>query len=103
VEAFGEGFIGDLQIDRGFLDGERIHKWHTEYGIGVTVPLKSNMEMLKDMQGLSKLTDDGDGKITAERKRARDREGKRLEDVPVVGFRGLTSLESYSGEVHPVG
>lgn len=100
VGEFGEGFIGDLQVDRGFLDGGRIHKWHTEYGIEVTVPLKSNMEMLKDMQGLSKLADDGEGKITAERKGERDGQGKRLEDVTVVGFTGLTSLESYEGEVN---
>jgi len=64
------------------------------------VPLKSNMEMLKDMQGLSKLADDGEGKLTAERKGARDGQGKRLEDVTVVGCTGLTSLESYAGQVN---
>ena len=99
VEEFGKGFIGDLEMDRGFLDGGRIEQWHREYGIEVTVPLKSNMEMLKDMQGLSKLEDD-ESKVTVERKGARDAQGKRLEDVRVVGFSGLTSLDSYDGELN---
>ena len=99
VEAFGKGFIGELQIDRGFLDGERIHKWHTEYGMEVTVPLKSNMEMLKDMKGLARLEDD-EAKVTAQRKGERDDQGRRLEDVTVIGFSELTSLDSYPGEVN---
>lgn len=99
VEAFGEGFIGELQIDRGFLDGERISKWHKEYGIEVTVPLKSNMEMLKDMQGLAKLGDDED-QVTVRRKGERDSQGKRVEDVTVIGISRLTTLDSYEGEVN---
>jgi hypothetical protein len=99
VGEFGEGFIGDLEMDRAFLDGARIGKWHGGYGIEVTVPLKSNMEMLKDMQGLSKLEDDA-AKVTVARKGARDAQGKQLEDVRVVGFSGLTSLDSYEGALN---
>ena len=82
-----------------FLDGERIYRWHKEHGIEVTVPLKSNMDMLKDMQGLSKLRDD-ESKVTAERKVEKDSRGKHLEDVKVIGFSGLTSLDSYPGELN---
>ena len=97
--SYGKGFIGELYIDRGFLDGERIYRWHKEHGIEVTVPLKSNMDMLKDMQGLSKLRDD-ESKVTAERKVEKDSRGKHLEDVKVIGFSGLTSLDSYPGELN---
>ena len=47
VGEFGEGFIGDLQIDRGFLDGERIHKWHTEYGIVGQLSVVNNCDVRK--------------------------------------------------------
>lgn len=99
VGAFGKGFIGELQIDRGFLDGARIAQWHKEYGMEVTVPLKSNMKLLEDMQGLAKLKDD-EYKVTAERRGQRDNQGKRLEDVQVIGFSQLTTLESYQGAVN---
>jgi hypothetical protein len=50
----GEGAIRLLLIDRGFLDGERLGRWQSRR-MDVLVPVKHNMAVLADMQGLAKL------------------------------------------------
>lgn len=80
----GDGAIKILLIDRGFLDGKRIKKWKKK-GIHVIVPLKENMHILKDMQGLVKI----EGGIKAERKSS-----------TVWGFKDLETLDSYGGKLN---
>lgn len=80
----GEGRIKRLVMDRGFLDGALIHELKKDYGIGMIIPLKKNMEILRDMKGLAKL---GTNYRYYNRK-------KKLE---ILGFSGLRSLESYPG------
>ena len=80
----GDGAIKLLLIDRGFLDGTRIKKWRKK-GIHVVVPLKKNMHILKDMQGLVKI----EGGIKAER-----------EGLTVWGFKDLEMLDSYDGKLN---
>ncbi len=84
VDERGEGAIKLLLIDRGFLDGGRIKEWKKK-GIQVIVPLKKNMQILKDMQGLVKIG----GGIKAER-----------EGLTVWGFKNLETLESYDGKLN---
>ncbi len=54
VSAMGRGTIKTLVVDRGFLDGARIGRCKKEDGIDVLIPLKSNMELLRDAQGLAR-------------------------------------------------
>jgi hypothetical protein len=84
VDERGEEAIGTLLIDRGFLDGKRIKKWRKK-GIHVIVPLKENMQLLKDMQGLVKIK----GGIKTER-----------EGLTVWGFKDLETLDSYEGKLN---
>ena len=84
IDERGEGAIVILLIDRGFLDGGRIKKWR-EKGIHVIVPLKENMQIRKDMQGLVKI----EGGIKAER-----------EGLTVWGFKDLETLDSYDGKLN---
>lgn len=81
----GEENVKLLLVDRGFLDGKKIKKWKSK-GIDVIIPLKKNMDLLKDMNGLLKL--EGAGRI-AKRK-----------GLEVVGFEEMTSLESYEGRLN---
>ena len=84
VDERGGGAIRLLLIDRGFLDGARIKKWRKK-GIHLIVPLKENMHILKDMQGLVKIA----GGIKAER-----------EGLTVWGFKDLETLDSYDGKLN---
>ncbi|MCK4325315.1 transposase [bacterium] len=80
----GEGAIELLLIDRGFLDGKRIKRWRKK-GVHAIVPLKENMQIRKDMQGLVKIK----GGIKAERK-----------ELTVWGFKDLETLDSYDGKLN---
>ena len=84
IDERGDGAIKLLLIDRGFLDGKRIKKLRKK-GIHVIVPLKENMLVLKDMQGLVKIN----GGIKAER-----------EKLTAWGFKDLETLESYEGKLN---
>lgn len=98
LTAMGEGAIRLLLIDRGFLDGERLGRWRTR-GMDVLVPVKHNMAVLADMQGLAKLPADADI-VRAERCGAKDSQGRRLDDVQLSGFSGLETLASYPGALN---
>ena len=80
----GEGAIKILLIDRGFLDGERMKRW-SKKGHYVIVPLKKNMQIRKDMQGLLKIK----GGIETKRK-----------SLTVWGFKDLETLESFDGKLN---
>jgi len=53
VNTYGIGKIHWLIMDRGYLDGEWIGKLKTEYKINALIPVRSNMEILKDAVGIS--------------------------------------------------
>ena len=80
----GEGAIELLLIDRAFLDGERIKRWKKK-GIHIICPLKENMQIRKDMQGLVKI----EGGVKARRK-----------GLTVRGFEELETLDSYDGKLN---
>jgi len=83
----GKGAIKTLVMDRGFLDGKLLHNLKKKHGIETIVPLKKNMEILKDMKGLAKL---------GAKYRYYDKK-KRLE---ILGFTCLNSLDSYPGKLN---
>jgi hypothetical protein len=82
-QLLGGGAIRVLLIDRGYIDGERFSRWK-QGGIDIIIPLKSNMNMLEDMQGLARIG-----------------EGLKIQDkedgLELLGFEDLESLESYNG------
>lgn len=84
-QRYGKERVKLLLVDRGFLDGARVKEWKKE-GIDVIIPLKKNMDLLKDMNGLLKLEGAG---------RAARRKG-----LEVVGFEEMSSLESYEGRLN---
>jgi Transposase DDE domain len=98
LEAMGEGAIRLLLLDRGFLDGERLGRWQSR-GMDVLVPVKHNMAVLADMQGLAKLPPD-ERIVPAERRGVKEAQGQPLDDVRLIGFSGLETLESYPGALH---
>jgi hypothetical protein len=98
VAAIGAGAIRLLLLDRGFLDGERLGHWHSRQ-MEVMVPVKHNMAVLADMQGLAKLPPD-DHIVPAERRGVKDAQGHFLDDVRLLGFRDLETLESYPGRLN---
>jgi hypothetical protein len=98
VAAIGAGAIRPLLLDRGFLDGERLGRWHGRQ-MEVMVPVKHNMAVLADMQGLAKLPPD-DHIVSAERRGGKDAQGQPLDDVRLLGFAELETLESYPGALN---
>lgn len=98
LAAMGEGAIRLLLLDRGFPDGARLGRWHTR-GMDVLVPVKQTMAVLADMQGLATLPPDAHS-VRAERLGAKDAQGQPLDDVSLIGFSGLETLESYPGALN---
>lgn len=83
----GKGTIKTLVMDRGFLDGKLLYNLKKKHSIETIVPLKKNMEILKDMRGLAKL---------GAQYRYYDK-NKRLE---ILGFTNLNTLDSYKGKLN---
>ena len=50
----GRGFIKDLIMDMGFLDGTWLHDLKTTHDIDVFIPVRENMNILADAIGLAK-------------------------------------------------
>jgi nitrogen regulatory protein PII len=86
LDNFGKGAIQLLLADRGFLDGERMHKWKRK-GIDTIIPLKSNMVMLEDMKSLAQ----SKGGVVFER-----------DDLQIWGCEELETLDSYKGKVNGI-
>jgi hypothetical protein len=59
VQAVDRGWRKVLILDRGFLDGARIGRLKTDYGIDTVIPLKTNMDAYHDAIGLTRLKDFG--------------------------------------------
>jgi hypothetical protein len=59
VETFAQtvcpGVLKVLVVDRGFIDGPQIGHLKQDLGIDVVIPIRSNMSILQDVQGLVKL------------------------------------------------
>jgi len=53
IEYHGKGIIKKILLDRGFLDGPHIGRCKQEWGIDILMPVKRNMDIYKDMQGLA--------------------------------------------------
>lgn len=50
----GKGFIKDLIMDMGFLDGAWLHDLKKHHSIDVFIPVKDNMDILADAIGLAR-------------------------------------------------
>lgn len=55
VEAVGPGVMKRLILDRGFLDGAKISRCKNDHEIDVLIPVRSNMDIVKDAEGLFQL------------------------------------------------
>jgi hypothetical protein len=55
VEAAGRGVMKVLLVDRGFINGPQIGRLKSEYGIDTVIPIRSDMDILEDVQGLQQL------------------------------------------------
>lgn len=55
VGAAGRGVMKVLVVDRGFIDGPKIGHLKQDLHVDVVIPVRSNMDILKDVLGLVKL------------------------------------------------
>ncbi len=55
VSSVGRGVMKVLVVDRGFIDGPQIGRLKQEYGIDTVIPIRSDMDILEDVQGLTQL------------------------------------------------
>ena len=55
VEAAGRDVMKVLLVDRGFINGPQIGRLKSEYGIDTVIPIRSDMDILEDVQGLQQL------------------------------------------------
>jgi hypothetical protein len=51
----GRGVIHILLLDRGFVNGPQIGRLKQEYGIDTVIPVRSDMDIRKDVEGLRQL------------------------------------------------
>jgi hypothetical protein len=52
VEVVGKGVMKRLILDRGFLDGKAISICKEDYGIGILIPIRRNMDIYEDAMAL---------------------------------------------------
>ena len=57
LKVAGKGVMKKLIIDRGFLDGQEMSNLKKDWGVDTLSALKSNMNVLKDAQGLLRMGD----------------------------------------------
>jgi hypothetical protein len=84
----GEDAPDVILVDRGFISGPLFFQWKTQE-LDVVVPLRRNMNLFEDMQGLVKLE-------SALEVRLKDTKGKQ---TVIKAFNDLTSLDSYPGKL----
>ena len=84
----GEDAPDVILVDRGFISGPLFFQWKTQ-GLDVVVPLRRNMSLFEDMQGLAKLKKGLEVRL-------KDTEGKQ---TVIKAFNDLTSLDSYPGKL----
>lgn len=85
-KTLGESAPKVILVDRGFISGPLFFSWKKQ-GLDVVVPLKRNMTLFKDMQGLAKL--EKGLEVTL-----KDKKGQL---TILKAFSDLTSLDSYPG------
>jgi hypothetical protein len=88
LKTLGEDAPDVILVDRGFISGPLFFKWKKQ-GLDVVVPLRRNMSLFEDMQGLSKLEKGLEVKL-------KDTKGKQ---TVIKAFNNLTSLDSYPGQL----
>jgi hypothetical protein len=52
LEAVGRGVMKVLVVDRGFIDGPQIGQLKTKHGVDTVIPVRKNMEILRDVRGI---------------------------------------------------
>ena len=55
-EHVGEGVMKVLVVDRGFIDGPHMGLLKTNHHVDTVIPIRSNMDILEDVRGLTQLT-----------------------------------------------
>lgn len=88
----GEDAPDVILVDRGFISGPLFADWKRQ-GLDVVVPLRRNMNLFEDMQGLAKLEKGLEIKLV-EDSRNGEKKGK---PTVIKAFSDLTSLDSYPG------
>lgn len=89
VNTIGKGVIKLLIVDRGFLDGKMITRFKTEHKIDTLIPIRSDMNILKDAIGLTRLPEHYWELYDEER----NKEGEIIKRQEVCGFSEMTSWE----------
>lgn len=89
VKETASGTIKLLIADREYIDAEMINRAKLDHGIDILIPLRYNMEALKDAIGLSKLDDEKWMPCTEEK----DSYGRVIKKEEVMGIRGIKSWE----------
>jgi Transposase DDE domain len=84
LNTLGEDAPEVILVDRGFISGPLFFQWKNQ-GLDVVVPLRRNMSLFEDMQGLAKLEKGLEVKL-------KDAKGKQ---TVIKAFHNLTSLDSY--------
>jgi len=87
-DILGENAPDVILVDRGFISGPLFASWKQQ-GLDVVVPLRRNMNLMADMQGLAKLKDGLEVKLE---------DGKNKQTI-IKAFSELTSLDSYPGKL----
>ena len=89
VNTVGKGVMKWFIADRGFLDGKMIARFKTEHKVDTLMPIRSNMDILKDAIGLTRLP----GHYWKPYKEERDKKGKIIKREEICGFSEITSWE----------
>jgi len=55
VEVAGRSVMKVLLLDRGFINGPQIGRLKQDYGIDTVIPIRSDMDILEDVRGLTQL------------------------------------------------
>ena len=90
VSGIGKGVIKLLIMDREFIDGSMISRFKKVHGIDCLVPLRSNMHVLLDALGISKI--EQLSWVTYEE--LQDETGRRVEVEEVAGVERVESWET---------
>lgn len=87
IGAVGKNVIKLLIVDRGYIDGKMITVFKNIYKIDTLIPVKSNMEILSDVIGLSKLKEDNWEKYSE----VKNENGEVIYKEEVMGFNDIKS------------
>ncbi|MCD6578022.1 transposase [bacterium] len=89
VNTLGKGIIKLLIVDRGFLSGKILSRFKIEHKIDTLIPIRSDMNILKDAIGLTRFPDQK-WELYEEEK---DKAGTVIKRREVCGFAEMTSWE----------